>query len=162
MINLKQFRELIIRPSLEAIDLYSPGAEELLVGICAQESLGGYYINQIKGPADGIYEMEPATHKDIWENFLLKSKIELAQKILKTCNFSEVPTSSEMITNLKYATIMTRVFFLRFPDPIPASNDIDGIFDLYKRRYNTPLGSATKESFISNYFCYLKGGPKWA
>ena len=62
MIDNKQLRELIIGPSLDALQMYSKEAEEILVFTCASESLGGTYLKQVKGPALGIYQMEPATY----------------------------------------------------------------------------------------------------
>ena len=67
MIDHKQFRELIIRPSLMPLDLYSEDAEELLIGICAHESKGGTYLMQKDGgPAAGFFQMEPETYTDLW------------------------------------------------------------------------------------------------
>lgn len=66
-INCEQLRLYVIRPTLEKIELWSEAAENLLLGTTAQESHMGTYIKQVgKGPALGIYQMEPATHKDIW------------------------------------------------------------------------------------------------
>jgi len=48
MLNIAQFREFIIQPSLHDLILNSPDAEELLVFTCANESLGGTYIKQLK------------------------------------------------------------------------------------------------------------------
>ena len=69
MIDNKQLRECIIKPTLDSLQMYSQAAEELLVFTCACESLGGTYLKQVKGPALGIYQMEPATYQDIWENY---------------------------------------------------------------------------------------------
>lgn len=43
---------------------------ELLLLTCAAESAMGKYIMQVGGPARGIFQMEPNTEKDIWENWL--------------------------------------------------------------------------------------------
>ncbi|HQO65941.1 MAG TPA: two-component regulator propeller domain-containing protein, partial [Spirochaetales bacterium] len=63
-------RDLIIRPTLVDMGHYSPEAEALLLGIAAQEARGGRYLAQLRGPARGIYQMEPATHDDLWRHFL--------------------------------------------------------------------------------------------
>ena len=65
-----QLRELIITPALSKLQLYSKDAEELLIFTCAVESDGGTYLKQIKGPALGIYQMEPRTYNDIWQNYM--------------------------------------------------------------------------------------------
>ena len=46
-------------------------AQWLLLGTAAVESSGGRYLYQIKGPARGIFQMEPRTGWDIWENYLV-------------------------------------------------------------------------------------------
>jgi hypothetical protein len=61
MFNITQFRELLIRPVLDSLQMYSKDAEELLVFTCAAESNGGTYLHQVKGPALGIYQCEPST-----------------------------------------------------------------------------------------------------
>lgn len=63
-------RDLIIRPTLVEMGHYSPAAEALLLGTAAHESHGGRYLSQIRGPARGIYQMEPATHDDLWRHYL--------------------------------------------------------------------------------------------
>ena len=65
MLNIAQFRDLIVKSTLNDLLLYSEDAEELLVFTCAVESLGGTYLQQVKGPALGIYQMEPVTYNDI-------------------------------------------------------------------------------------------------
>lgn len=47
----------------------SSSAVNLLLGTAAQESAFGTYLRQIGGgPARGVFQMAPATAKDIWEN----------------------------------------------------------------------------------------------
>lgn len=81
MMNKKQLRDLIKRV-LVALDLHSESAENLLIGTAAQESALGEYIRQLgNGPALGIFQMEPATFKDIVQNYL-QYKPELAKLIM--------------------------------------------------------------------------------
>ena len=70
-IDAEQLRKDIVRPAIEKIGLWSQEAEDLLIGTAAQESHLGTYLRQLgDGPALGIFQMEPATHNDIHENFL--------------------------------------------------------------------------------------------
>ena len=59
----------VVEPGLSAIGLDSQAARELLLGTALQET-GLRNIQQVGGPALGYFQMEPATHDDIWENFL--------------------------------------------------------------------------------------------
>src|SRR5688572_10203521 len=72
MIHAADLRELVIRPTLKYVDLWSQAAENLLVGTWFQESsiAGSTRLKQVKGPALGGYQIEPATHKDNWLHFL--------------------------------------------------------------------------------------------
>ncbi|MES2356254.1 MAG: hypothetical protein V4568_17985 [Pseudomonadota bacterium] len=152
MLNNNQFRSHIIKPSLLPLDLWSPEAENLLVMTMAHESLGGTYLAQVGGPALGIYQMEPATHNDIWATNLRGAndmyKV-LASKIMLSCNFLKQPYSEEMVSNLKYATIMARIFYLRCPESIPS--DISALGAYCKKYWNTSKGKATAAEYQTDY-----------
>ena len=151
----EQLKNYIIKPSLEDIGLYSQSAENLLLGTACTESNCGEYVHQVNGPALGIYQMEPATHYDIWSNFL-KYKENIVRNILLLCNFNEAPDSQEMVCNLKYATIMARIHYLRVPKVLPSANDLNALGDYYKQYYNTPLGKGSSEKFKEDFLKYSK------
>ena len=155
MIDNKQLRERIIKPALDGLQMYSIEAEEILVFTCACESLGGTYLKQIKGPALGIYQMEPTTYTDIWQNYI-KNQGGLVN--LLTLNFSchNMPLPERMIYDLKFATVMARLHYRRRKEPLPKATDIDAIWEYYKKYYNTPLGKAEKEASIKHYQKFLK------
>ena len=130
MLNCNQFRKLIIQPALKRIELYSQEAEDLLVGTCGQESKGGTYLFQQGTNPDlnsslqknilavGIYQMEPRTHDDLWDNYIFEH--EKLAALLKP--FAEC-TAYKMVYDLYYATIMARIFYLRVPEPTPKPQD---------------------------------------
>lgn len=171
MINHKHLRELIIRPALQAIDLWCESSEQLLIMTCAQESLGGTYLKQIKGPALGIYQCEPATYNSIWDDYFFGTEkkdedarivpIEqrLSSKILRYMgiNLGTVPNVSLIIRDLSYASIICRAHYVRFKEALPSADDLIGMFNYYKKYYNTYKGSATEKEFIDAYHVYLKG-----
>lgn len=154
MINAGQLRTLIIEPVLIQLDLFSPVAVNLLLGTAAQESHMGTYIKQIgKGPALGIYQMEPATYKDIWDNFL-KYKPTLEERVSQFAIMQ--PDHDEMVGNMYFATAMARVHYWRVRERLPANpNDVAALARYWKRYYNTPLGAGTESEFIANYKKYV-------
>lgn len=152
-INAQQLREYIIRPCLQELNLYSESAENLLLGTCAQESQMGTYIKQINGPALGIFQIEPATHKDVWDNYL-SYRPDLSAKILE---FGKQHDAS-LVINLAYATAIARIIYLRAPDELPRANDVAGLAQYYKRYYNTINGAGTTAQFINNYQKYVLNG----
>lgn len=154
MLNINQFRELIVKSTLNDLLMYSESAEELMVFTCAVESLGGTYIKQVNGPALGIYQMEPGTYNDIWQNYI-KSNGSLMMKFLSNFHIAFMPPEETLIYDLRFATAMTRLFYDRIKAPLPAANDIDAIWSYYKLYYNTPLGAATKDSAIKKYHDFI-------
>lgn len=93
-LNLSQFKSLIVRPALAGARLGGEAAVNLLTGTCLVES-GLSWLEQIKGPALGIAQMEPATHDDCWVNYL-RYQQDTANHILATCGLSGLPDASVM------------------------------------------------------------------
>ena len=146
----KQLREYIIRPGLTSCGIYSESAEELLILTCAQESRLGHYIKQIKGPAMGIFQMEPFTYNAILDYLKLRQS-DLLKKILQICYYSAPPPPTSLIHNLKYAAIMCRVHYMRFSEPLPEPENILGLAQYWKKYYNSEHGKGTVEEAVLNY-----------
>jgi hypothetical protein len=155
-----QFRELesIVANTLSVFEglggaKYSDDAVDLLVMIACHESLLGKYTKQVNGPALGIYQMEPFTHADLYKNFISKNqKLDFAVSKFLPSQHSLVDksTHAELLqTDVRYATIMARVFFMRFKDPIP--KDDVGKAEYCKKYWNTELGKATVASYLNDY-----------
>lgn len=150
MLNVVHFRDLIIRPTLKHLGLESEAAVELLLGTAIQESSLTYLTQLGSGPAKGLFQMEPATHDDIWSNYLAYRE-ELGVKVAKTCNRHRLGQADEMVGNLWYATAMARVHYLRVPHPLPAPGDVDAMAAYWKSFYNTHEGAGTEEEYIENW-----------
>ncbi len=155
MLDCSQFRSLIIEPVLSKLQVYSKPAEELLVFTCAAESLGGTYLAQVKGPAMGIFQMEPATYTDIWVNYI-RPRNQLATLLAMHYACSRIPDVHRMIYDLHFATAMARIHYLRVTEYIPNTNDPEALFDYYKKYYNTPKGKAKKDESIKKYQDFIK------
>lgn len=155
MFDCSQFRALIIEPVLSKLQIYSKEAEELLVFTCAAESLGGTLLQQIKGPALGVFQMEPATYTDIWINYI-RARNRLATLMALHHNVTSIPSAERMIYDLHFATAMARIHYLRVSSNLPPANDVDAIWDYYKKHYNTEQGKAKKEEAIQKYKQFIK------
>jgi hypothetical protein len=157
MIDTIQLKEEIIIPVLHKLELYSASAVNLLLGTAAMESDMGMYIKQKgSGPALGIYQMEPSTHLDIWQNYL-QFRDELLKKVKKylIIDLGE----ANLIGNLFYATAMARVHYYRSPTKLPEAHDIPGLAKMWRLVYNTNLGAFSyqeaTEKFIRKYNKYV-------
>lgn len=145
MIDSKQLLTWVIRPVLKDLDLWSVPAERLVLGTAAVESECGRWLAQIGGPALGAWQMEPASHDDIHDNFL-KFRPELQKKVLRwNINAAMDEAAEEMAGNLYYACAMARIQYLRDPAPIP--DDLLGQSKYYKRVYNTEQGKGSADGY---------------
>lgn len=150
--NVAQLRDHVIRPVLEHLEdciPYGRNAEQLVLGTALTESRGEY-IRQVSGPALGLWQMEPATHDDIWATYLARpSQRDLARKLEQLQTSAAITLGAlEMIGNNYYAAAMCRVFYRRLPDPLPAAGDPLTMAKVWKLRYNTPLGAGTVQKAL--------------
>lgn len=162
MIHKGQLKELV-EETIKDIGFYSEEATELILGTIAQESHFGTYLRQLgNGPALGICQMEPATHHDIWKNFVTYKKgleiqlMDIAVTIVSTFDKGGVsrPTNEELVWNLKYSIAMCRVHYLRKKGAIP--KDTEGQAAYWKEHYNTHLGKGTTKEYIRNYNKFVR------
>ena len=154
MLNCSQFRTLIIRPTLSMLQMYSPEAEEILVFTCANESDGGHFLAQVKGPALGIFQMEPSTHTDIWVNYI-RNRNSLSTLLAMHLGCTKIPDPLRMTYDLQYATAMARIDYMRMPGALPAANDVVGMWNYYKAHYNSADGKAEQEQAIAKYQTFI-------
>lgn len=121
-------------------------AENLLMGTCAQESrMGTFLVQQGNGPAKGIFQMEPATERDIFDNFL-----HYKPRLMDMIDDMQAGYGDDLTGNLYYAAAMCRVHYYRVKWPLP-DDDVEQLAHYYKLHYNTPEGKATVEEFVKNY-----------
>lgn len=153
MLQPDHVRHLVVRPVLEYLAPeipYSEAAENLLMGTAVHESRLTY-LKQLNGPALGLFQIEPDTHDDIWENFLAY-KPDLSSKIraLASQKGHEDAFRRDLTTNLAYQAAMARVLYYRRPEALP-KNEPESLAEFWKQHYNTPLGAGTVEQFIRHY-----------
>ena len=144
----------LIKDVLDYMDLYSEDAVELLMLTAAQESHCGTYIKQVRGPALGIFQMEPASESDIWDNYLtFKPDLE---SLIDSVSLLD-PTASEQFdlkANLIYQIAMARIHYLRVAESLPSKDDTKAMAQYWKKYYNTYKGKGTVEEAIFNYKKY--------
>jgi len=146
MFNPYRFASGVIRPVLQNVDFWSPSAEKLILGTGLVESrLDKLY--QIKGPALGVFQMEPLTHDDIWDTFL-KYNPNATARVQRYMVRKDTPDKNELVWNLAYATVMCRMKYLRVPEALPHSSDFKGMAHYWKQHYNTPRGKGREEDFL--------------
>lgn len=146
--NKEQFEELI-RETLDEHGLGGDSAVNLLLGTAAVESAFGTYLKQIRGPALGVFQMEPATFNWLHN----KNKKRLWEKGWLS------PIAEELVTNLELAIVFARLRYLADPEPLPAAENILGLAGYWKRIYNTHLGAGTVADFLRTWEEYVEKPP---
>lgn len=152
--NPQVLHDYIIRPTLERMGkkYNTKVARVLLMATAAQESHCGTYFKQIKGPALGIYQHEPETIKDLFKNFLVYNpKLTKILADLQSSAGKKDPDVISVIGNLFYATGLARANYYRFSEPLPTTMEFEGIWQYYKKHWNTDAGDATRNQFRENF-----------
>lgn len=154
MISALDLRNLVIVPTLDEMAQYwsgcnTPAAVNLLIGTVAQEStVGGITrLKQIKGPALGIYQIEPATHKDLWDNYLL-TRPDKADYV-RRCGSGN--WRMDLTANLKYQTVVARLKYWRARFNWPDPTDIRALGAIWDKIYNANPDHGTVEQFVAAF-----------
>ncbi len=146
MLDPHAFRRQVIRPALIKLGLHSSAAEALLLGTALSESGLVHLVQTGGGPARGLYQIEPATHRDIWLSYLAY-RPSLAERVLGLAAGAR-PGAGQLVWNLGYATAIARLVYYRVPDPLPAADDLESLARYYKAHFNTVKGKAKVEDFL--------------
>lgn len=142
--------QYVVTPTLQYLDPeipYSRGAERLLLGTAIHESKL-QWLDQTApgpGPAYGLWQVEAATHYDLWTRFV-EPRQALAHK-LRSLRAPWASPIDQLRWNLPYACAIARVVYFRIPDPMPAVGDVDTMAALAKRVFNTVKGKATVDDY---------------
>ncbi|QNT79281.1 hypothetical protein [Entomobacter blattae] len=146
-LDVGQLKHVIITPALKSLGLDGEAAVNLVTGTALAES-HARYVQQINGPALGLWQMEPATHKDIWQNYL-HYKPDLVAKLTFIMNGQE--RESQLMHNLAYGAALCRILYLRSKEPLPDAKDAVALSAYHKQVYNTQLGKANPQTNIPHF-----------
>jgi hypothetical protein len=144
----------LITATLRNAGMYSTNAVALLMETAAVESSLGKFIFQIGGPARGIFQMEPASEKDVWDNYVT-FKEPLRKQLALYGYRGHDP--EKLVYDLRYQILMARIHYLRVAEAIPGSTAERARY--WKQHYNTKLGKGTVGKYILaanihlDYYC---------
>ncbi|MCR8921363.1 hypothetical protein NO559_01180 [Dasania sp. GY-MA-18] len=102
----------VIAPTLHYLEMYSPAALHMLLGVAKQESAGNPFCVDHQGL--GLYQISSAQHRSVWDNYLAFQP-DLASRVRGLASqhqFLKDP-DSELITNLRYSTAIALMIFLQ-------------------------------------------------
>lgn len=138
---------LTVRSAIErALERFHlPGDENvvrLLLMIAAHESGGFHYCKQVKGPALGLFQMEPPTYRHVMQYLERTGKFPAISRRLH---------AERMLIDTEFAAAIARVYLYTFPEPIPDADDLEGLAAYAKKYWNTEYGAATAEKYLNDF-----------
>ena len=168
--NPQQLHDYIINPTLKYMGgrYNSIEARFLLLCTSAIESRCGHYMKQVNGPALGIWQMEPDTHTDIWDNCDAVKTVDsiLFRKLFKLgvdgepFDNQKLNSDRDLIMSPMYACAMARLKYSMTPEPLPEYTgdpniDLRAFYDYYAKHYHgvdkngKELGKSTYEKWAN-------------
>ena len=133
--DIGQFRVYIVRDALKAASWWSPAVENIIVATAMVETGLLKFTQDGDGPARGLFQIEGRTYTDLLS--YIKKDAEKVKTILSVCGMDSLPDDVDaVIWNLRYAVLITRMFYYRIPQALPKSDDADGMCQYYIVHYN--------------------------
>lgn len=151
----EEMRNLIIGDTLRYLGSWSPAMEILLLGTAAQESGCGEHLKT--GRLLGIYQISAATHRKIWDKFLIQHP-ELASQVRGLASqrgFLENP-HAELVSNLRYATAIAWLIYERCGKRLPQDATLEELATFWHRHFHAKA-RGSEEDFIRNYKMWVSG-----
>jgi hypothetical protein len=145
---IKNHVKIIAKETLKRMNLYSEQALSLIMATGQAES-HFKHLKQIKGPALGFFQMEPATMRDIMENYVLyRPKYKSA---LLELGLDDSDLEFCLLSNIALQVAFCRLHYRRVPKPLPQTHLDQAHY--WKSFYNSHLGKGTIEHFMeaNNY-----------
>jgi hypothetical protein len=155
----RDFLAKVVGPAIAALPLDEADQGEtvpvlrlLLLGTALQESLLRH-VDQLpnrdgsRGPALGYFQMEPATHDDIWANYLAYRPALAAQVRAVAGIAAGRPEAKLLRTHHVYAAVMARLLYRRVKGRLPQAAEVPALAAYWKAHYNTALGKGKAIEF---------------
>lgn len=157
----KQLSNLIERVLRDIDDkFYCRTINYLLMLTSATESGLGHWIKQTKGPARGIFQIEPHTEYLTWL-WTIKNNHKLFNA-LKCYSSCELFGGYDLEANIPYQIVLARANYYSWPESLPEinnpinGNDIIKLAMYWKKYWNTDKGKGTIEKAVADYKKYVE------
>lgn len=128
----------------------------LILGTAAAESRMGFYNRQVRGPAIGMFQMEPNTAWDILQNYVAYRDImKDAIKAVTGCSMrSRSGLINELEFNPELQVVMCGIHYRRRKAQL-IDREPETLAAIWKEKYNTYKGKGTIEHFVHAYNKYI-------
>jgi hypothetical protein len=155
--DCQQLQDVIVKPTLIALGLWSPSAVNLLLGTAAQESQMGKYLVQQKigfRGGIGIYQMQAPAFMSTWDKMVTPNPV-MRNRLKLLLGYEGRPVADRMASDLLLATAMCRLYYAAINTALPQADDINGLAHYWKIYYNSEVGKGTTQQFVENYRNYV-------
>lgn len=149
-INPADFRQLIVRPTLQKLGKWTPSLENLLIGTAAQASGLGMQLSSNRG--HGVYQVDALRHQTVWDCYLAFDP-DLASAVRGLASQREFLCQPhvELTTNLSYATAIAWGLYAYSGAEIPTdANNIDGLAWCWHQHFCQDANLTTRH-FVATY-----------
>ncbi|GAA5525710.1 hypothetical protein Maes01_02282 [Microbulbifer aestuariivivens] len=156
-ICLDELRLLVIRPTLKQLKAWTAGMENLLLGTAAQESQLGFHLKQGRRHGLGIYQIQPHTHREIWDKYLIEhpALASTVRGLASQRDFLDHP-HSELTTNLRYATAIAWLIYRAANADRVAEDDVPAMARLWHQNFHHGP-AASQRDFEQSYAQLVSG-----
>lgn len=138
-----------LRPMVKSVLTYlgekDPKWIDLLLITSQVESNLGRSVKQKKGPAVGIFQIEPFTEKEVWKHYIDRNK-DLKEKVHKL-RFPAKLNRHEMEYNTAYSIALTYCIY-KWRKVNPKNMTLADMAYTHKMKYNTMKGKSTVSKTI--------------
>lgn len=142
--KIAQLKEAIVEVLQNCLLSTDSKIVNMIAGTACVESNCGEYIKQVKGPACGIFQIEPKTARDIYTNYI---QYHSNYKHYYDKYYNNYLTLEQNLKfNLAFSIFMCRMFYMRIKAPIP--DTVQEQAQYWKKYYNTELGKGTVDNYI--------------
>lgn len=141
----KEIKE-IIGWTLHQMDMHSDDAVELIYRTGMAETKYKHLIQMGGGPAVGFFQCEPATMRDIIENYA-SYRPDIMTK-LYALGYDDTDAEMRMMGSISLQVAFCRLKYRRDKHSIPSADNIVDQGKYWKRVYNSELGKGTVEHFL--------------
>jgi len=152
MLDIKDVRLYLIRPTLQYCRVHSRASENLLVGTGLIES-GFKYLAQVDGPALSLWQIEAPTFT--WLIHRLSTDRDLMLRVLKYLGMATLPDNpQQLINNMALACILARLKYWYNPAPLPNADNLEGLARYWGKHYQTDSREKDIKRFVTLYDRY--------
>jgi hypothetical protein len=158
MLDPDQFAREIVEPTLHDLGMTSPAAIRLMVGTAIAESGLTWLRQHNGGPAVGLFQIEPATARDILDRYLAR-RTDLNMRLCASFRLlddtppidwhrvSDLDLEDALVGDARFSCAVARIRYFMSPKRLPAADDDAGLGLYWKEIYNTAAGKGRPEKF---------------